>query len=96
MDLLLIYLLFFSFMPFILWTEHLRKTAIALTILVIGAWVSFANFAFAGGAADSNLIYLLILFATFIYGHISFVQMILQIKKSLSTKSIFPFIQSNN
>lgn len=94
MDILLIFLLIFSFTPVLLWGgDNWKKTAIGQIPFVIGAWIVFYQYITVG--IGSGQMYLWGIFiANLIYGHIAFTIILLEMRKSMKSHS--PLVQQNN
>ncbi|QGH33918.1 hypothetical protein GI584_07735 [Gracilibacillus salitolerans] len=93
MDILLIFLLIFSFTPFLLWGDKWKKTAIGQIPFVIGAWFTFVKYVTVGiGPGETYLWGLFI--ANLVYGHIAFTIVLLEMRKSIKVRQ--PMVEQNN
>ncbi|MFC4388742.1 spore morphogenesis/germination protein YwcE [Gracilibacillus marinus] len=82
MSILLIFLLIFSFTPFILWGDKWKKTALIQIPFVIGAWFVFTKHMMVGISPSENYLWLLFI-ANLVYGHIAFTIILLELRKSV-------------
>lgn len=93
MDILLIFLLIFSFTPFLLWGDNWKKTALFQIPFILGAWYTFIKFVSVGITPHESYLWILF-FANLVYGHIAFTIMLLEMRKSLKARQ--GFVQHNN
>ncbi|SER49678.1 hypothetical protein SAMN04487944_10580 [Gracilibacillus ureilyticus] len=92
MDILLIFLLIFSFTPFLLWGDKWKKTALLQIPFVIGAWFTFVKHMMVGIAPNESYLWIFFI-ANLIYGHIAFTIILLELRKSMKIRQ--RFIQQN-
>ncbi|GAB2539901.1 spore morphogenesis/germination protein YwcE [Gracilibacillus alcaliphilus] len=88
MSILLIFLLIFSFTPFLLWNDHWKKTAIGQIPFIIASWVIFIKHVTVGIAPNEMYLWGLFI-ANLIYGHISFTILLLELRKSTNVRRAF-------
>ncbi|MFC4401853.1 spore morphogenesis/germination protein YwcE [Gracilibacillus xinjiangensis] len=92
MDILLIFLLIFSFTPFLLWGDKWRKTALLQIPFVAGAWFTFIKHMMVGIAPNESYLWILFI-ANLIYGHIAFTIILMELRKSMKFRQ--RFVQQN-
>lgn len=88
MSILLIFLLIFSFTPFILWGDKWKKTALFQIPFVIGAWFVFIKYMMVGISPSESYLWLLFI-ANLIYGHITFTIILLELRKSVKSNQVY-------
>ncbi len=93
MDILLIFLLIFSFTPILLWGDNWKKTAIGQVPFVLGAWFVFYKYMTVGIAAGEMYLWGIFI-ANLVYGHIAFTIILLEMRKSMKLHR--PMIQQNS
>ncbi|MDX8044530.1 spore morphogenesis/germination protein YwcE [Gracilibacillus sp. S3-1-1] len=90
MNIILIFLLIFSFTPFLLWADNWKKTAIGQIPFVIGAWFTFVKYVAVGIGPNEQYLWLLFN-ANLVYGHIAFTIILLEMRKSMKLRR--PYVQ---
>ncbi|MGN8647483.1 spore morphogenesis/germination protein YwcE [Gracilibacillus sp. HCP3S3_G5_1] len=93
MDILLIFLLIFSFTPFILWGDNWKKTAIGQIPFVIGAWFTFIKYITVGIGQGEEYLWILFI-ANLLYGHVAFTIVLLEMRKSMKFRQLM--VEQNN
>lgn len=91
MDVLLIFLLIFSFTPVLLWMDNWKKTAIGQIPFILGAWFVFGKHVMFGLNSGEEYLWLIVI-ASLIYGHISFTIILLELRKAVKLHR--PYVES--
>ena len=88
MSILIIFLLIFSFTPFLLWSDNWRKTAIGQLPFILGSWLVFIKHVTVGIAPNEMYLWGFFI-ANLIYGHISFTIILLELRKASNVRKAF-------
>lgn len=82
MDVLLIYMILVSIVPFLLWNRNLHKATIFQIPFLFGMWIAFGIHHFGNGVPISDLFIWVLFYGNLIYGHIGLFFLIIRAKNS--------------